>query len=250
MSDSTPVDAIAPLDHDEAMALAAAEYERLLSLVDTLSDHDWASPTDCTGWTVKDILGHMLGMLELQADPSELRRQVTTAAQLAANSGRLRLDELTALQVREHDHMTPTALTDALHEAAPRGLAARAALPADRRATPYDPELPGEHGWTLGYLFDIIHTRDPWLHRIDICRATGREPVLTAEHDGRLIADVVADWAPRHRHPFELHLTGPAGGRYRNGVGGTELDLDAVQFCRTLSGREQGTGPLATQVPF
>jgi hypothetical protein len=33
-------------------------------------------------------------------------------------------------------------------------------------------------------------------------------------------------------------------------VGGTELDLDAVQFCRILSGREQGTGPLATRVSF
>jgi uncharacterized protein (TIGR03083 family) len=250
MSDSIPVDAIAPLEHDEAMLLAAAEYDRLLSLVDTLSDSDWVSPTACIGWTVKDILGHIVGMLELQADPSELRRQVSTAAQLAASSGRFRLDEMTALQVREHDHLNPTALADALHQAAPRGLAARAALPADRRATPYDPELPGEHGWTIGYLFDVIHTRDPWLHRIDICRAIGREPVLSAEHDGRLIANVVADWAPRHGQRFELHLTGPAGGRFRNGVGGTELDLDAVQFCRILSGREQGTGLLATRVTF
>lgn len=250
MSDSTPVDAIAPLEHDEAMALATAEYDRLLAVADTLTDRDWASPTDCTGWTVKDILGHMLGMLELQADPNELRRQVSTAAQLAASSGRLRLDELTALQVREHHHLDPAALADALHQAAPRGLAARAALSAERRATPYDPELPGEHAWTIGYLFDIIHTRDPWLHRIDICRAIGREPVLSTEHDGRLIANVVADWAPRHSQPFELHLTGRAGGRYRSGTGGTQLDLDAVHFCRILSGREQGTGILATRVPF
>lgn len=250
MSDWIPADAIAPLEHDEAMLLAAAEYDRLLSLVDTLSDHDWVSPTDCIGWTVKDILGHMLGMLELQADPSELRRQVSTAAQLAASSGRLRLDELTALQVREHEHLNPAALADALHQAAPRGLAARAALPADQRATPYDPQLPGEHGWTIGYLFDVIHTRDPWLHRIDICRAIGREPVLSTEHDGRLIANVVADWAPRHGQPFELHLTGPAGGKFRNGAGGTERELDAVQFCRILSGREQGTSLLATRVSF
>jgi hypothetical protein len=37
------------------------------------------------------------------------------------------------------------------------------------------------------------------MHRIDICRATGRQPVLTAGHDGRLIADMVADLAGVHR---------------------------------------------------
>ncbi len=250
MSDSIPVDAISPLDHEEAMALAEAEYDRLLAVVDTLSDQDWASDTECVGWTVKDTLGHLLGMLELQADPTELRRQVSTAAEHAARSGRLRIDEMTALQVREHEHSTIPALTSALHEAAPRGLAARRALDAQRRAMPYDPQLPGEQGWTIGYLFDVIHTRDPWLHRIDICRATGRAPILSADHDGRLIADVVRDWAPRHGQPFELHLTGAAGGRFRNGSGGTELELDAVQFCRFLSGREHGTGLLAIPVTF
>ena len=42
--------------------------------------------------------------------------------------------------------------------------------------SPYDPQIPGVTGWTLGYLFDIIHTRDPWLHRIDLARATGLHP--------------------------------------------------------------------------
>jgi uncharacterized protein (TIGR03083 family) len=248
MSDS--IDAIAPLDHDEAMDLADAEYDRLLALIDTLAEQDWASTTDCVGWTVKDMLGHLLGMLELQSDPTELKRQVSIAAEHAARSGRLRIDEMTALQVREHDHLTTPALTSALHEAAPRGLAARRALDAQRRAMPYDPQLPGEQGWTIGYLFDIIHTRDPWLHRIDICRAIGREPILSAGHDGRLVADVVREWAPRHGQPFELHLTGAAGGRFRDGSGGTALELDAVQFCRILSGRERGTGLLATRVTF
>jgi uncharacterized protein (TIGR03083 family) len=250
MSDSIPIDAIAPLDHDEAMDLADAEYDRLLALVDTLTERDWASTTECVGWSVKDMLGHLLGMLELQSDPTELKRQVSSAAEEAARSGRLRIDEMTALQVREHDHLTTVALTSALREAAPRGLAARRALDAQRRAMPYDPQLPGEQGWTIGYLFDIIHTRDPWLHRIDVCRAIGRAPILSAEHDGRLVADVVREWARRHEQPFELHLTGAAGGRFRNGSGGTELELDAVQFCRILSGRERGTGLLATRVTF
>jgi hypothetical protein len=88
------------------------------------------------------------------------------------------------------------------------------------------------------------------MHRVDITRATGREMVLTADHDGRLVADVVAEWARRHGQPFTLHLTGPAGGVFTQGTGGDELTLDAVEFCRTLSGRANGAGLLTQEVPF
>lgn len=249
MRASTPVDEIRPIEHDEAMDLADAEYARLFGVVDALDDDDWLRATDCSEWSVKDVLAHILGMLKLQADSGELGRQVKTAAGLAQASGRLRLDELTALQVREHCDLSIGELKEALHDAAPRALAARRALPAERRATPYDPGLPGEAGWTFGYLFDIIHTRDPWLHRIDICRATGRPLALTAEHDGRIVENVVADWASRLQEPFSLELTGSAGGRFDAGLG-QALVLDAVEFCRTLSGRVSGTGLLATSVTF
>jgi uncharacterized protein (TIGR03083 family) len=244
------VEAIPPLAHDEAMALAQTELGRLLALVDDLRADDWQRPTDCTGWTVRDMLGHLLGMFALQADPEERMRQITTARELANRSGALRLTEMTALQVREHADLSVEELRRALHEDGQRGLAARRGLPPEVRATPYDSELPGERTWTVGYLFDVIHTRDPWLHRVDICRATGRDLELTADHDGRIIADVVADWAPRHGRPFTLELTGPAGGIFVAGDGGEELSMDAVEFCRTLSGRAAGTGLLATPVTF
>jgi hypothetical protein len=189
-------------------------------------------------------------MMKLQADPEERGRQITTAAELAHRSGELRLTEMTALQVREHADLDTDGLRHALRETAARGLAARRALPAALRAAPYDSELPGEGMWTVGYLLDVIHTRDPWLHRVDICRATGRNLFLTAEHDGRIVADVVADWAPRHGRPFILELTGPAGGTFIAGIDGVPLRMDAIEFCRTLSGRDTGTGLLATQVTF
>jgi uncharacterized cupin superfamily protein len=88
------------------------------------------------------------------------------------------------------------------------------------------------------------------MHRIDLVRATGAEHVLTAEHDGVIVADVVAEWGRRHGRPYTLHLTGPAGGLWSNGSGGQELELDALEFCRILSGRGHGEGLLATEVPF
>ncbi len=74
--------------------------------------------------------------------------------------------------------------------------------------------------------------------------------MLTPEHDGRIVADVVAEWARRHGKPFTLELTGPAGGFFANGAGGDPTVIDAVEFCSLLAGRGQPTGLLTTIVPF
>ena len=112
-------------------------------------------------------------------------------------------------------------------------------------------EVGGEQEtWRMGYLFDVILTRDPWMHRVDVAHATGRQMQLTPEHDGRIVADVVAEWARRHDTPFTLTLTGPAGGTYVAGDNGEHITIDAIEFCRTLSGRATGTGLLTHEVPF
>jgi hypothetical protein len=116
------------------------------------------------------------------------------------------------------------------------------------------PQVVGDHveRWSNGYLVDVILTRDTWMHRMDVARATGRLPELTAEHDGRIVADVVEEWAERHGRPYRLELTGPAGGTF--GRGAPELAMDAVDFCRVLSGRQPTTPAehelLDTPVPF
>jgi len=73
---------------------------------------------------------------------------------------------------------------------------------------------------------------------------------LTADHDGRLIADYVAEWAGIHGQSFELVLTGPAGGTFTQGVGGEHVEIDALEFVRTLSGRRPATGVLANALPL
>ena len=65
--------------------------------------------------------------------------------------------------------------------------------------------------WALGYLIDTIYLRDLWMHRVDAAHVTGRDLVLAQDHDGRIVADVVAEWARRHGQPFTLTLTGRAG---------------------------------------
>jgi uncharacterized protein (TIGR03083 family) len=241
---------IPPLEHEEAMRLAQTEYQRLIELVEALAPEDFTRPTDCTGWDVAAVFGHLLGMMERNADRAEFARQSAAAGQRAAATGELWIDALTALQVVEHAQLTPAQLVKAVRRAAPLSLAARSQATPEQRAKTFNPGMPNGEEWTAGYLIDVIHTRDPWMHRVDICRATGTELVLTAEHDGRIVADVVAEWARRHGQPFTLVLEGPAGGSYTSGTGGPHLQLDAVQFCRILSGRGAADGLLAQQVPF
>jgi uncharacterized protein (TIGR03083 family) len=250
ITDLLDVAHIAPLDHDQAMVLAGEEYERLLAVVDGLNQEDWTRPTDCPGWDVKAVVSHLLGFMKGNADPAEAARQFAVASRIAQEQNVLRLDAQTALQVREHAHLSPAELAAEVHEWAPRALAGRAAAPAEVRAASFPTGLPGEGDWSRGYLIDRVLTRDVWMHRVDVCRATGQSLALTAEHDGRLIADVVADWAARHGRAFTLRLDGPAEGTFTAGQGGPGIRLDAVEFCRILSGRGSTDGLLATPVPF
>lgn len=233
------------LDRDIAMELAKTEYERVVALLGGLSPQDWTTPTDCPAWDVRAMAAHMLGMAEMSASIRESMRQVKAAEK----AGGVFIDALTALQVAERTAMGPAAITARYAEVAPRAVKGRRRTPwfVRRQKMGAAQEINGrDEVWSLGFLIDVIMTRDPWMHRVDISRAVGVPLVLTADHDGVLVDDVVREWAQRHGRPFTLHLTGPAGGTW--GEGGPVLEFDAVEFCRALSGR--GTAPLDTEVPF
>jgi uncharacterized protein (TIGR03083 family) len=238
-------------DRETAMRLAADEYARLADLFADLTPEDWRRPTECPAWDVREMAGHCVGMARLATRLRETGRQLVRATRAARRSGRPQIDELTDLQVREHARVPDDQLAEAMRRTGEAAVAGRRGTPRLVRAATFTDDSAGSpEKWRVGYLLDTILTRDPWTHRGDICRATGRELVLTPEHDGRIVADVVAEWARRHGRPFALTLTGPAGGHWEAGTGGEEWELDAVEFCRILSGRAEGQGLLATPVPF
>ena len=249
MTTATDVTTIPPLGHDEAMELAAAEFVRAVDLLRTLRADEWAMETVCTLWTVQSMVAHVVGMAEAQASLRQFMHDFGVARK---RTGGAMIDALNAAQVRDRAELTPEQLVDRLATAAPRAVRARRRTPAVMRKLvrfKQDPPFETER-WPYGFLVDTIFTRDTWMHRIDISRATGREMVLTQEHDGRIVADVVADWAHRHGKPFALTLTGPVCGRWRSGAGGESIELDALDFCWTVAGRSPGSGLLATPVPF
>lgn len=241
------------LDRKVAMRLAATEYGRFLDLLRSLDAEDWTKPTECPLWDVRAIAAHALGMAEMAASVREQVRQNKAAAARHDRHGGPFIDALTGLQVDERADWTPQQIIDRFAIRAPKAAKGRKRAPGfvRRKRLPVLQDVnDAQEAWTLGFLIDVILTRDPWMHRVDIARATGADLTLTADHDGVLVADVVAEWAARHGRPCELHLTGPAGGRWGYGSNGPAISMDAVEFCRAVSGRAPAEGLLTTQVPF
>ena len=250
---ATAVDTIASIGHREGAVLAEEEYRRMAALLAGLGPDDWPKPTDCPGWTVRDLAGHVVGAMRSAASIREsLRQQRETKRRVKADGGD-EVDQLTALQVELTAELDADALVaecEALVEPAARG---RRRTPAPmRRFVKFPVEIGTiSEKWTLGYLVDVILTRDTWMHRIDLSRAVDASLELDASHDGRIVADIVAEWARRHGQPFDLTLTGPAGGRYTTaGAPSEQIELDTIEFCRIVSGRDQGSGVLSQEVPF
>lgn len=236
--------AIQPLTHSEAIAMARLELDRFLALVTTLSDDDWEKPTACTLWNVRQMLAHVTGAAASYARWAEFKRQNSLKVQRPYRvSGLSFLDSLNQIQVDDRASATPGALIDELRTVGPRAIATRERLPGLLRAIRVPlPEL----GFVpIGYLTDLIYTRDMWMHRFDICRATGREMRLTPQHDGRITALVVRDLArkltPRLRgRAVAYELTGISGGRWSLGENLRPLaiiSMDVLDFHLLASGR-------------
>jgi uncharacterized protein (TIGR03083 family) len=252
---TTDVTTIPRIDRREAVPLAEHEYRRFLDLLRDLEPGDWSRPTDCSAWDVRKVALHVLGAAEAGASAREMARQLVRGRRLFARiGGHHWVDGVNEVQIRDRAQLTDAELVERFAATIPRAVRGRSRLPRPVRALrvvdlppPYTGRLP------LGWLYDICYTRDVWMHRVDVARATGRTLALTPDHDGRLVADVVAEWATTHDDPFELELTGPAGGRYRRGTGAghvEHVEIDAVELVRVLSGRAAGTGVLANALPL
>jgi uncharacterized protein (TIGR03083 family) len=247
---TTDVTTIAPIGHREAMQLQAVELDRAIAQLRSLDADDWSAPTVCPDWDVRRMWLHVLGACEAGASMRENAHQMLAARKRRKELGVSLEAGLSAVQVAEREDLTPDELVTRLVAVAPKTVTGRNRTPRPMRAVKIPVDAPVVEKWALGYLIDVIYLRDAWMHRVDTARATGRDLELTAEHDGRIVADVVAEWARRHGQPFTLELTGRAGGSFTSGTGGESITIDAVEFCCLLGGRGEPTGLLRTIVPF
>jgi uncharacterized protein (TIGR03083 family) len=223
---------------DEALALLQTEVGRFLTLLDSLKPNDWAKPTACTAWAVRDIVAHQAGGYASGTSYRELIHQYLMRPKV----GQLPEDAVNELQLAERAEKSPAQLMEELREVAPIAMHkwAYEFRLFKRLGIPHP--VPG---WlSMRDLMWVIHSRDTWMHRLDICRATGHVFEQTTGHDDRIIALVVRDVAKTlrrklHTHPIILDLSGVAGGVWRIGMGQpmARIQMDALDFNIYASGR-------------
>ena len=241
---TTNIDAVERItSRPEATRLALAAYTSLIADLKNLELDDWDVTTVCAPWTVADMVRHIIGAAKGTATTRELIRQQAYGSRHKAKFSGNALDATNHLQVSDHLGLGPAELIEQLEVIAPAavrgrmqkaGFVARITVPVAASGSTA-PGMPSK--LNLGELMRVVYTRDVWLHRIDIARALSRDLVIDPDIDGRIVSDVVREWADRHEDPFDLRLTGPAGGHYVRGSGRPSIEMDAIDFCWVLSGR-------------
>jgi uncharacterized protein (TIGR03083 family) len=223
----------------DAVRLVAAQQAATLDLLRTLDAADWNRPTDCAGWTVADVVAHLVGQFEETARPWVMLRRLRAAARI--HPGLPRIDGHNLRQVDELGGLSPAELLAALERFGPRASAALGRLPEPIRRTRASRLFPGAVlvEDSVGYVFDVLAPRDTWMHRVDLARATGHD-LITIPGDAEVVGQVVRELGDRWTSaPVVLSLTGDAGGSWILGDGrpvGT-LTADTVDCMRSLSGR-------------
>ena len=218
----------------------------------TLAPEDWEKPTDCPAWDVHAMAGHSAGMMSDFTSYRALFRRMRTATAAAKKTGGPVIDSMTAAQVADNADLSTAQLVAKVDETGPR--AAR------------------WHGARAGALPPHAHERGNWRPARDLEDGI---PTRHRPHTGSV--DAPCRRRPRNRTRPRPHRPArrPADRRRRRRVGATprptvhphadrhcrrcvrrrthageDITIDAVEFCRVLSGHAPGHGLLAQEVPF
>lgn len=186
-----------------------AEYEGFAALIEPLTAAEWDAPTRCTGFAVRDVAGHVIGLAE------------DTAAGVPGS----RNAEEEAASVR---HESPAGAAARLRAAAATVQALLDALDADAWNGPSPvPELTLAQGVLTLWYDAYVHADDV---RAALGRPTDRGPGLDAS-----VAYLAHQLETRGWGPATLALEGMP--RYDVGAGGREVRGDPVAFVLVATGR-------------
>lgn len=237
---------------DRGRTISALEdaWRSLRELTEDLDDDEWATPTDCPGWSVADTVVHIIGTERMLAGEEVPDVEIGDVAHVRNPIG-----EFNERWIVARRGATPAELRAELAEVT---AARRAVLDAmedhEWEAEAWTPAGPDSYG-----RFMRIRVLDTWMHDGDIRRATGREevvsgPAFEAALDEMAVAMPYAvaklGGAPDGSR-VELRITGPSprtirvsvGGRGRlvDDFGGAEptatLTMGAAEFRRVAGGR-------------
>lgn len=223
----------------EGEALSLALADDLTALLSRLSPEEWAAVTPCDPWTVKDVAAHLVGWCDALCSPRAMATQARAGLRRRKRFGSI-LDAHNDGQVEAARTQSPQEVLDRLRVMAPRAARVRRRLGSSLH---YVPAYAGFLGGTfnLGYLLNAVFPRDLLVHTIDVADATGRD-VPIGDAGGRVAADMLRDWARRRGVTATIELTGPGGGTYVAGDGGsTKITGSTAAVVHRLAGRSPST---------
>lgn len=182
---------------ENAAALFGVERERLLELLDSLTQGDWDRPTPCPGWSVLGLCGHLLG-----DDLGWLARQrdrhygtVPPPGVDQVDNGLVRwLDDMQDGWVRDARRFSPRLVTELLAWSGPQVI--------DTMEGQDPARLDGSVSWASAdpvpvWLDQLREVSEQWIHRQQFLQALGRPSDLRADLAGAVI-DALR-WAFPHR---------------------------------------------------
>lgn len=230
-----------------ALGMVRDELSRTRAFLSDLDPAEWQHPTDCAGWSVRDVVAHMTGGYEELSRPARLARRIRMARRLAGTSGGAGRSEA---QIRDRAGRSSEQLIGELAYWGRKATLAAERIPGPLhriRASLFFPAARGAPEDTIDYFIRVLMPREAWMHRTDIAIATGR-PVGVSAHDGEIVRQVIRDVACAWPGPAViLDLTGAVGGRWLLGEGKpvAEVHSDPVSYVRLAAGRP-GSQPLIT----
>ena len=150
---------------EPVITILAEEWEAIDALARDLADAEWDLPSECPGWTVRDMLSHLIGIERMlagrhppPAHPSCLpRRERGRGPQRSVGGGRRR-------------SVRGATSCDEFREVTARRLVDLRAWPASR----FDEIGPSPVGEVPYREFMHVRVMDSWVHEQDIRVATGR----------------------------------------------------------------------------
>lgn len=244
------------LDKADVLAGLFASWDSIDALLAELSESDWATPTSLPGWTVSDVVAHLIGTESMLLGIAAPQPDVDVAALDHVRNDIGAFNENWVVHLRGE---SPAAMLQRFREVTGRRRSMLTKMiPEAWNALTRTPAGPDTYG-----RFMRIRVFDCWMHELDIRDAVGR-PASDAQLGGADTAvaldEVEASMgfvvgkkgqAPDGSRVL-LELTGPAGRPIRVAVDegrasvvedfyGTEptatIVIDALEFTRRCGGR-------------
>lgn len=241
------------LDKNEILTGLFASWDSIDALLAGLPDDAWQTPTSLPGWTVHDVVAHIVG--------TELMLSGTPTPESDAERPDYVHNDIGALNEAWVEHLrgdSPAALLARFRDITARRKAMLSAMPVEEWNTvTFTPAGPDSYG-----RFMRVRIFDCWFHEHDIREAVGRpatDEQLTGPDTGLALDEMTSSMgfvvgkkgkAPEGSRVL-ITLTGPVSREIRVAVdgraalvedfGGAEptiaITVDGLQFSRLAGGR-------------